>query len=145
MTNDYILTDAVMSSTCALPPPPLPTIVSPPIPPASRHPSHCVPHHFPPHFFPILISPFYAVNENQNISFFFFLTGEREEVHAPPGQPEGPRCGEELHVQQAYILHFQHGVQVSRKAATLVHLHTVYPCSRKQQRTKKKNLVIKLH
>lgn len=34
------------------------------------------------------------------------LTGEGEEVHAPPGQPEGPRCGEELHVQQAHILHF---------------------------------------
>lgn len=34
------------------------------------------------------------------------LTGEGEEVHAPPGQPEGPRRGEKLHVQQAHILHF---------------------------------------
>lgn len=42
-------------------------------------------------------------------TFFFSLrcfTGEGEEVHAPSGQPKGSRCGEEFHVQQAYILHF---------------------------------------
>lgn len=44
---------------------------------------------------------------------FFSFSGEGEEVHAPSGQPEGPRCGEELHVQQAHILHFQYGVKVS--------------------------------
>lgn len=42
---------------------------------------------------------------NSNI-LFPVLTGEGEEVHAPSGQPEGPRCGKELHVQQAHILHF---------------------------------------
>lgn len=31
--------------------------------------------------------------------------GEREEVHAAPGQPEGARRGEEFYVQQAHILH----------------------------------------
>lgn len=44
---------------------------------------------------------------------FFSISGEGEEVHAPSGQPEGPRCGEEFHVQQAHILYFQHGVKVS--------------------------------
>lgn len=44
---------------------------------------------------------------------FSSSTGEREEVHAPSGQPEGPRCGEEFHVQQAHILYFQYGVKVS--------------------------------
>lgn len=42
---------------------------------------------------------------NSNI-LFPLLTGEGEEVHAPSGQPEGPRCGKKLHVQQAHILHF---------------------------------------
>lgn len=44
---------------------------------------------------------------------FSSFAGEGEEVHAPSGQPKGPRCGEEFHVQQAYILYFQHGVKVS--------------------------------
>lgn len=44
---------------------------------------------------------------------FFSFSGEGEEVHAPSGQPEGPRCGEEFHVQQAHILYFQYGVKVS--------------------------------
>lgn len=44
---------------------------------------------------------------------FSSSTGEGEEVHAPTGQPEGSRCGEELHVQQAHILYLQHGVEVS--------------------------------
>lgn len=47
------------------------------------------------------------------------FTGEREEVHAPSGQPKGPRCGEELYVQQAHILHFQYRVKVSGEIVTL--------------------------
>lgn len=42
--------------------------------------------------------------------------GEREEVHAALGQPEGQRCGEELHVQQAHVCHLQHGAAVKHRS-----------------------------
>lgn len=38
--------------------------------------------------------------------------GEGEEVHAAGGQPEAARCGERLHVQQAYLCPLQHRTEV---------------------------------
>ncbi len=49
-------------------------------------------------------------------AFFPHPAGEREEVHAALGQPEGQRCGEELHVQQAHVCHLQHGATVKHRS-----------------------------
>ena len=42
------------------------------------------------------------------VLFILPPAGEREEVHAPGGQPEAEGCGEELHVEQADLRPVQH-------------------------------------
>lgn len=42
----------------------------------------------------------------------FYSAGEREEVHAASGQPEGQGCGKGLHVQQAHVCHLQYRATV---------------------------------
>lgn len=121
--NDCALTHAVMTSTCApilflrLPFPTL-TSHSPPIPPP-----FCL---FPFSFLQVypefqnLTAPFtWLKKKSLKRRWPLTSTGEREEVHAAAGQPEGPRRGEKFHVKQAHILHLQHRVQVCWKHLSL--------------------------
>lgn len=50
----------------------------------------------------------------------FYSPGEREEVHAASGQPEGQGRRKGLHVQQAHVCHLQYRAAVSLESWFLV-------------------------
>lgn len=133
MKSDCVLTHTVMSSTCARLLPFCLPILHPPLCLPLSHLPHSSSLLSPLFFFAyhllsfsvtiIIISPFTHTNNRCVIVGFHRMkwvaaalvirtfcfpsfTGEGEEVHAPSGQPKGPRRGEELHVQQTHILHF---------------------------------------